>query len=78
MPVFSPETINAPKWLKHDRLREWVASIATLTQPERIHWADGTQQEYDALCSAMVDSGVLVRLKASKSNRVRWTTSFMQ
>jgi phosphoenolpyruvate carboxykinase (GTP) len=66
MPVFSPETINAPEWLKHDRLKEWVAAIATLTQPERIHWADGTEGEYDALCSAMVDSGVLVKLNPEK------------
>jgi GTP-dependent phosphoenolpyruvate carboxykinase len=36
-----------PECVKHERLRDWVRDIATLTQPDRIHWADGSQPEYE-------------------------------
>ncbi len=62
MKMFSPETIGAPAGLAHRRLLEWVAGIATLTQPRHVHWADGSQAEYERLCGEMVDSGTLVRL----------------
>jgi GTP-dependent phosphoenolpyruvate carboxykinase len=55
-------TIGAPATLQHARLKQWIAEVATLTQPERIHWADGSQQEYDRLCAGMVASGMLMRL----------------
>src|SRR4051794_22966618 len=66
MTEFTAATIGAPAALRHERLKQWIAEIATLTQPDRIHWADGTQQEYDRLCAAMVDSGMLVKLNPRK------------
>lgn len=47
MPDFTSATIGAPATLQHERLKRWIAEVAALTQPERIHWADGSQQEYD-------------------------------
>ncbi len=55
-----------PAHIQHERLRQWVAEIATLTQPDRIHWADGSQEEYDRLCAQMVASGMLTRLDPHK------------
>jgi phosphoenolpyruvate carboxykinase (GTP) len=62
MNIFSPDTVAAPPGLAHRRLLEWVAGIATLTQPRQIHWADGSEAEYERLCQEMVDGGTLVRL----------------
>ena len=46
-------------------LRDWVAQVAQLTSPDRIHWCDGTEQEYRKLIDEMLDTGTLVELNQS-------------
>ncbi len=55
-----------PANLHHERLRAWVANIATLTQPDRVYWANGSQAEYEHICAAMVQAGTLTRLNPTK------------
>jgi len=43
-------------------LLRWVEKMAELTKPESIHWVDGSQEENDALCAQMVESGTLIQL----------------
>src|SRR5690606_23682242 len=43
-------------------LLRWVEKMAALCQPETIHWVDGSQEEYDALCAQMVASGTAIKL----------------
>jgi phosphoenolpyruvate carboxykinase (GTP) len=57
---------TAPAWVRHPRLVGWVEEMARLTRPDRIHWCDGSQDEYDRLCEQMVASGMLIRLNAAK------------
>jgi phosphoenolpyruvate carboxykinase (GTP) len=44
------------------RLLAWVREMAQLCQPDQVVWCDGSQQEYDRLCEAMVKSGTFIRL----------------
>ncbi len=53
-------------------LLRWVKKMAALCQPERIHWVDGSQREYDALCDGMVAAGTLTRL-----NEEQWPGCFL-
>jgi phosphoenolpyruvate carboxykinase (GTP) len=51
---------------RNKKLLEWVDEVATLTQPDRVEWADGSQEEWDRLTQLLVDGGVFVRLNEDK------------
>ena len=58
-------TSHYPTTNKH--LIRWVEKMAELTQPDKIHWVDGTKAEYEKLCQELVDAGTFTRL-----NRKLW------
>jgi phosphoenolpyruvate carboxykinase (GTP) len=47
---------------RHAGLIAWVAQIAELTEPDRIEWCDGSEQEWERLTELLVDQGTFVRL----------------
>ena len=64
----SPATVNlnVPAYVKNKKLIQWVEEVASLTQPDQIHWCDGSQSEYDALCELLVKVGSLKKLNPQK------------
>ena len=51
---------------KNVHLLKWVEKMARLTQPDKIHWVDGSVAEYEALCSLMVANGTFIKLDQKK------------
>jgi phosphoenolpyruvate carboxykinase (GTP) len=45
-----------------DALHDWIDDVAALTRPDRVHWCDGSQAEYDALVAQMQADGTLLPL----------------
>ena len=46
----------------HAGLLAWVEEVAELTQPDRIHWVDGSEEENTRLTDELVAAGTLTRL----------------
>jgi phosphoenolpyruvate carboxykinase (GTP) len=51
---------------QHAGLQAWVEEIAGLTQPDDIHWCDGSAEEYDLLAQILIDAGTFERLSDAK------------
>ena len=50
----------------------WVRKMVALCKPAHVHWVDGSQEEYDALCGQLVAAGTFVRL-----NEEKWPGCFL-
>jgi phosphoenolpyruvate carboxykinase (GTP) len=59
-------TAAATAATKNQKLISWVEEFAGLTQPDSIHWCDGSAEEYDRLCQELVDAGTFERLSDAK------------
>jgi phosphoenolpyruvate carboxykinase (GTP) len=57
------------------RLTAWVESWAEILQPADIHWCDGSAEEYDALCGALVEAGTFTKLDDAKRPNSYWAHS---
>jgi phosphoenolpyruvate carboxykinase (GTP) len=60
------DTVSAEAPTTHPELLGWVEEIAELTQPDAIHWCDGSAEEYDRLAQDLVDAGTFQRLSDAK------------
>ncbi len=51
---------------KHKQLARWVEDIAQMTKPDRVHWCDGSRDEYQATLRLMILSGTAIVLDEKK------------
>ena len=59
----------------HKRLLEWVDHWAGLTEADRVVWCDGSSDEYDQICSELVEAGTFVALSQERRPNSYWATS---
>src|ERR687895_636305 len=52
--------------MAHAGLKAWVDEVTELTQPDAVHWCDGSQEEYDEMAQALVDAGTFQRLDEAR------------
>ncbi len=55
-----PGLDNAPT--KHQGLLSWVQEVAELTEPDRVMFADGSDEEWQRLCEQLVEAGTFKRV----------------
>src|SRR5262244_1217748 len=52
--------------IRHKRLQQWVDEVVMLCKPDRVHVCDGSEHEYQAMTSIMLQSGTAVALNPQK------------
>ena len=50
----------------HKDLTSWVEEVAAMCQPDKIHWCDGSADEYDLMTQLMVQGGTAIKLNERK------------
>jgi phosphoenolpyruvate carboxykinase (GTP) len=50
----------------HAGLQAWVEEISALTQPDDVHWCDGSEEEFEQLAQILIDAGTFERLSEAK------------
>ena len=58
------ETSNSEN--KHKKLAHWVDEVAQMCRPDRIHWCDGSADEYQAMLRVMLLSGSAIAANEEK------------
>ncbi|MFE4974028.1 phosphoenolpyruvate carboxykinase (GTP) [Kitasatospora sp. NPDC056651] len=58
--------LSASAPTRHKQLLAWVSEIAELTQPDRIEWCDGSDEEYQRLADLLVAQGTFKKLDEEK------------
>ena len=54
--------------VRNARLLSWVREVAELTTPDRVVWCDGSDEEWDRMTTALVETGAFVRLTAKPNS----------
>ena len=50
----------------NEKLLSWIAEAVELFQPEKVVFADGSQEEWDRLTAELVEAGTLIKLNEEK------------
>jgi phosphoenolpyruvate carboxykinase (GTP) len=60
---------TSPVQNRNGGLASWVADFAALVQPDKVQWCDGSEGEFAALTSHMIEKGMMLRLDPGKRPR---------
>ncbi|HET6460481.1 MAG TPA: phosphoenolpyruvate carboxykinase (GTP) [Syntrophales bacterium] len=50
----------------NQKLLKWVEETARFCKPDRVHWCDGLEKEYNELCDRLIKSGTFIKLNQEK------------
>jgi len=56
-------------------LLSWVREVAELTEPDRVVWCDGSDEEWDRMTAALVAAGTFTKLNEDKKPNSFWAAS---
>jgi len=59
----APQHVTALESMNRD-VSAWVDEVATLTQPQRVHWCDGSQSEFQLLQRQLIAAKELLPLNS--------------
>ena len=60
---------------QNQSLLTWVADWSKILQPTDIHWCDGSDEEYQRLCTELVAAGTFIKLNEDKRPNSYWAHS---
>jgi phosphoenolpyruvate carboxykinase (GTP) len=66
MASITVEVESSSNRCRHARLTSWVEQVAQLCKPERVHWCDGSPEEFRAMIDLMTLQGVAIPLNPEK------------
>jgi phosphoenolpyruvate carboxykinase (GTP) len=55
-----------PSYVRNQKSRSWIQEMVDLCKPDRVHWCDGSQEEYDQLAQQMVGNKTFHKLNPEK------------
>jgi phosphoenolpyruvate carboxykinase (GTP) len=58
--------VESSREINHKQLARWVDEVAQLCKPDRIHWCDGSPEEYHETQRIMIQTGVAIPLDSKK------------
>ena len=56
------QNLEFPPYIKSERVKHWITEAVALCKPDNVHFADGSEEEYNALCEQLVEAGTFIRL----------------
>src|SRR5437867_12248010 len=61
-----PAATDVSDKVRNKPLKEWVKHVASITTPDRVHWCDGSEREYQLLLRLLIQAGTAIPLNPDK------------